>query len=361
MDYYSHGQRGIEMMSGPVQWSITGGQRVAPPSFPPLPVHVTDGPSPGRVWPSGLLSESAPAVGPSAIAVGVVLLGAVPLLAWRWGIPLRSIVLRRHRRLSNSAWASLLFAGIGVASLGGWFLRGGAPSSPLLYFGGIGLFGAVLVSLLLPGRTVSPMVAEALYGALVSTVGEAPDARETSGNTVYYPGGDAADPLDVRVYTLDTATPAYEGVERDSTAVGANSSFRFQPSGAVLYQAFRSRATTTVATDPETFAWQLCQGLTDWFELVSSATPAVEATDGMTIHVEGSAIPGVGKFDHPVVSFLGVALACERERPMVISVQPQTSGPGAYRIGVHPFATVSAEQSINLATQKENHDGPINC
>lgn len=250
-------------------------------------------------------------------------------------------------RLPPESHVAFLLAILGIASLGGWFLSGAATTGPLLYFGGIGLFGAVLVSLLLPERSLPPVVAEGLHRALVSAVERGGNAGATRAVTVYRPGPDGegdtgtAEPGDVRVHTVDGEFRNRDSIESEpsTAATGARSA----AAGAVLYRAFRAEAIPEIGATPETFAWQLCRGLTDWFDLATDATPEVESTGGMTIHVEGSTLPGVDRFDHPIVSFLGVALACYRDRPIAVDVQPGEGELESYRIDLHPFAIHSRD------------------
>ena len=250
--------------------------------------------------------------------------------------------------------AALLLAALGIASLGGWFLWGTATTGPLLYFGGIGLFGAVLVPLIFPERTLPPMVAEGLHGALVSAVEREGGAGATRGATVYRPDPDGAggagstEPSDVRVYALDGEPQDLDSAASVASTLTTESSFRSSAAGSVLYRAFRSEAVPNVGATPEAFAWQLCQGLTEWFELATDATPEVESTGGMTIHIEESTLPRADRFDHPIVSFLGVALACYWDRPVVIDVQPGEGEPKSYRINLRAF-TIHAGDDHQLS------------
>jgi hypothetical protein len=288
--------------------------------------------------------------------------GAAAFSAIVLGAAIVTLALTQHRHgglwrknTSDSRMQpAVVLALLGAASLVGWFFLGSDPGAPLLYFGGIGLFGAILVPLLLPDRTVAPIVAEGLHEALVSTADPGTDGSDARRMAVYDPGSPPAGPAGVQVYTLETTDQDVDLVDAGSAAVTGGSSLRSRPSGVGVYQAFTSEAVPDVGTSTETFAWQLCRGLTDWLELATSATPEAETEGGITVRVAGSTVPGVDRFDHPIVSFLGVALACHRDRAVVTDVQPVPENPGEHRISVHPLAVVPGEDPSSVGVQLES-------
>lgn len=282
--------------------------------------------------PIGLTGGIGSAGSVAAGTVGLVVIGGTVLR--RVG---RVPLLNRGRpgRGSTSSRSARLLAALGISSLAGWLLQVGSPSEPLLYFGGIGLFGAVLVSLLLPERTVPPVVAEGVHEALVATADRVhhpgdPDA------TVYVVNSEAPTPDDVTVWQRGEGPQPSEMIDQQAGSPTGGSPDGCRPSGARLYDAFLSEPCPDVASSLETFAWQLCRGLTDWFELAEEATPGETGPGLVSIEVRNSTLAGGSRFEHPVSSFLGVAVACHQGRSVIVDVEEQ-GGARDYRINLRPI------------------------
>lgn len=266
-----------------------------------------------------------------------------------------------HRRTA----AGLAAVGL-VAVAGGLALP--ASRTVLFAVGATGLFAAVLVAGLPPARSVGADTATAVYDAR-ARLGPALGADlGLSGERVYVPTGapDGDDPARLfvprhRRYVVPDLGPGEEVVVApgDERAAGLS----VAPTGVALYREFRSWSRRETGRAPDVVAAAVADALGTGFGLVESVRVDVVPDAGepsdrgpadvdepadadepagggpaagedvrrpggadagggaATFGVAGSALGPVDRFDHPVASFAGVALAAELSVPVAVSVR----------------------------------------
>lgn len=182
------------------------------------------------------------------------------------------------------------------------------------------LVGGGLNHLLVSGDELPPVVAESVYLAHVSTV-EA-TIVDHAGTPVYVPvGGHRSAKL---VVPESAASP----LEHDWDGEGdiGDGDATFTPSGEALYRHFR-RLHIARESDSGNLS-QFADALESGLELLDGVSASVSEGRG-TVRFDACSLPGVGRIDHPVQSFLAVALARQFGRPVVVrtaDVNPDGSG-----------------------------------
>lgn len=235
----------------------------------------------------------------------------------------------RARRSSDRRTAAALAAvGLVAAAAGVAF-----PDSRTVLFAlaGTGVFAAVLVAGLAPGRSVAADAASAVYDARARHGENLVGDLGLSGEWVYVPtgspGGD--DPVRLfvpqhRQYAVPDLEPGHPLVVAPEDDRGAG--IAVAPTGVGLYRELRSWSRGEPRSDPRTVADAVADALGDGFGLVESVrADAAAADDGptgrATFGVAGSTFGPVDRFDHPVASLAGVALAADLSVPVAVSVR----------------------------------------
>ncbi|WP_137284638.1 hypothetical protein [Halorussus salinisoli] len=202
-----------------------------------------------------------------------------------------------------------------VAGLGGVLFP--ASQATLFAFAGIGLFTSVLTYYLTPERFVSASVGERTYTALATFGQTLVSELGLQDTRLYVPTESTTDEAmaDVRLfipehtnYTLPTADELQSlfVVTEDERARGV----AVPSTGATLFYEFAHTMTDSVADTPSNLADQVTEAIVEGFELADSAVAELDAeTNQVTIGIQGSAFGDVGRFDHPIASFLATGFA----------------------------------------------------
>jgi hypothetical protein len=219
--------------------------------------------------------------------------------------------LRREYQRSRRVEYDRTAAGLAVLGVVGVAAGAALPivREVLLVLGGIGLFAAVLTRFLAPEQFVPLDVAEGLYDATAETRADLVAELELAGDPRYVPTTEG-----VRLFVprRDGASlPEAEALR--STLVVPDDSRRgvaFSPAGETLFDEFRWTLDGSLGESPGAVAARLADGLTEGLELVERASVDVDAA-GRRVSMRLSGVPfgSVDRFDHPVVSFVGVGLA----------------------------------------------------
>lgn len=315
--------------------------------------------------PPGARDESPSAAGgvgtdPSAVADG----DAVEVLGARADV-LAAENRRLRERYEHARASADRRTAAGLAAVGLVAVAGGLalPASRTVLFavGATGLFAAALVAGLQAARSVGADTATAVYEARARLGPALAADLGLSGERVYVPtgapGGDDPARLFVpqhRRYVVPDLAPGSGVVVApgDERAAGV----AVAPTGAALYREFRSWSRREAGRSPDVVAAAVADALGAGFGLVDGvrvdATPGGQtgaggdgtgtedagghadrgeaavrdgaaARDGgaVTFGVAGSTLGPVDRFDHPVASFAGVALAAELSVPVAVSVR----------------------------------------
>ena len=211
---------------------------------------------------------------------------------------------------------------IGLAAIGLCALLGGLlfpdTREVLVAFGMTGLFGAVLTSVLTPAQFVAADVGERVYAASAANGAAIATELDLQEDRIYVPdeSGDVALYIPLTPdYDLPTAAEGPFVLDADSRGL------RLEPTGSRLCTEFRRTVTGELATAPGPLATQLCEALTEQFELADAAAPDIDTETGrVTIAVTNSSFGDVDRFDHPIASLVAVGLATGLDRPVELSV-----------------------------------------
>ncbi len=195
---------------------------------------------------------------------------------------------------------------------------------------GTGLFVAALIYVIAPVRVVPAATVERLYrpsaddrSAFVSELG-------LSDERVYVPGSTTDDTRrSVRLFVPRSSTVESPPPERlQTTFVGdihEPLGLAFRPLGNPLYKVFVSAVTAEPPDEPIAIAEQLSEAIVELFELADSAT-VHSAGEGYVRVVVVPVVDRPDRFDHPVSSLFGVALAETTGRPVSLDVDELDEG-----------------------------------
>ena len=255
--------------------------------------------------------------------------------------------VRRARRTRTRRTAGGL-AAVGVLALSGAVVLPGVREV-LLALSGTGLFAAVLVRSLTPERFVAAPVGERIYEAHAETGRAVVADLGLSEQRVYLPTdtatGAATSP--VRLFVPQTSRDTPDDVpetpvrrERDGAfaVTDAPRGVLWCPTGAGLYHEFEQNLVDEAATGTAALGEQIVDALVDGFELVDGAV--AEAGSGrLSVTVEEGTYGDVDRFDHPVSSFVGSAVAATREHPVTVETTAED--------GADPIVTVRWDDSAD--------------
>jgi hypothetical protein len=226
---------------------------------------------------------------------------------------------------------------IGLAGLGLVALAGAAVfvdvRDVLLALAGVGLFSGLLVYYLAPERFIAATVGDAAYDAYARTGNDLVFDLGLSDHRVYVPTS-----RDARLFVPqydDYGVPSGEDLEGVVVVSEAERTrgIAFHPTGAGLYREFEQSRAGDPATDPETLAGQLADAVVEAFELADAATGDV-GTGRLSVAVTNPVYGSVDEFDHPVASFVGVAVARTLDRPVELDVSTDEEVVGDWIITV---------------------------
>lgn len=214
------------------------------------------------------------------------------------------------------------FAVLGIIALAAGLLLPGSRNT-LFALGATGLFGALLVSTLVPAHSVPTTVGRMTYAATSDTGASLVAELGLSDERVYVPidvGEDA-----VRLFVpqhRDYRLPGDDALA-DTLVTGAGSRGRglaTRPTGDALIAAYEDALLVTEGGTPAETVDQLAEALVAEFGLVRGATTTVEAGRA-EVAVENSAYGPPDRFDHPVPSVLAAGLARRLGRAVEMSVR----------------------------------------
>jgi hypothetical protein len=223
-------------------------------------------------------------------------------------------------RRSNYRRTALGLALVGAVAVGAGVLFPGTRTV-LFALGATGIFGALLTYYLTPERFIAVSVGEAIYRAFAGN-GRALADDLGLGEPVYVPR-EVAD--DVRLYVPQAEAdgagtfPEDDALDPGFVIGDETRGLALVPTGDTLFEEFERSLTGPLAGTPGTLAEQLADGLVEQFELVDGAD--VDANrERVTVGISGSAYGAVGRFDHPVASFLAGGFARAFDVPADVTV-----------------------------------------
>ena len=190
----------------------------------------------------------------------------------------------------------------------------------LFVLGGTGIFGGILTLYLTPGEFVAADVGERVYAAMAANETAIAEELGLSETRVYVPESEHA----ARLY-IPQRSEFEIPTEEDGPVIVSEASrgLLLDATGSYLFDEFEQALTGELAETPTTLAEQLADGVVEQFELASAVEPDVDTEDGrITFEVSGSAFGDLDRVDHPIVSFLAVAVAVARQQPVQVEVTP---------------------------------------
>lgn len=213
--------------------------------------------------------------------------------------------------------ASLALGGLGVL-LGAAAFAVEDGRSVLFALSGIGLFGAILLYVLLPERFVTASVGWRTYAPLAEVGPLFVTNTDLSDRRVYLPTGDGH----VRLVIPESDGTFDSHIER-SVGLHETDNARelvLPTTGDELLTEFREHHGESLTADPEALLHQLLDVLVKEFELIGHATGHVDPNEGRAvIAVERSYYSPPTTFDHPVAAFLAAGFAAGLDTAVVLT------------------------------------------
>lgn len=238
---------------------------------------------------------------------------------------------RLRREYARARRSQYRRSALGLFVVGAVALAGAAlfpvTRDVLLVVGSIGVFAAVLTFYLTPERFVPASVGGGVYEARAETGAALVAALGLTATRVYVPTGDGADAEQPAWLFVpqhqEYEIPPVDALERPFVVTDdeRRRGVSLAPTGGALFTEFSRALSGPLAETPRPLSDQLADALVEQFELVESIGVEVD-TEGkrITVAVSGSTYGDVDRFDHPVVSFLGVGMAVGLDRPVVTDV-----------------------------------------
>lgn len=229
---------------------------------------------------------------------------------------------RRHVR----ATTALATAGV-CALVGAVFFP--FAGELLIALGATGLFGAILVVYLTPERFVSASVGEGLYESIEADRRSTLEQLDVRGSPLYLPV-ETATGSGVRLFVPQYSEHAIPQQKYLNAVfvISPNELARglaFDPTGSTLLAELRRTVSGGLSDDPDGLARQLADGLVETFELVEAAETDVDE-DRLSIVVTNSAYGPIDRFDHPIASLVGTAVAEVMDAPVSVEVESRDGG-----------------------------------
>jgi hypothetical protein len=193
----------------------------------------------------------------------------------------------------------------------------------LIALGATGLFAAILTYVVTPGELVPASTGEHVYDAFASNTSALVQQLGLSDTRVYVPTADAPGvklfvPQHEEYVVPSSTELASPIVVTDAEHARGVALF---PVGAFLFEDFEEVLADPVASDPEALALQLRDGLTDTLEFAQRAAVTVESGDeSASFGIGTPSWAQIGRFDHPVASFIGVGFALGIDSPVEVTV-----------------------------------------
>lgn len=218
---------------------------------------------------------------------------------------------RRTKRVQyrRTAGGLALVGMLAVAGAGLWPSLG----DTLLVLGAIGIFGGLLTVYLTPDRVLTATVSDAVYTTHANTGAAIIEELGLQADQLYVPPADTA--RAVRVFCpkhTDYRPPEKPTslflVDVDESARGA----AVPATGNALYREFEQAAVVSETPSARETVAAVADAIVEQFELADSVEYDHEP-GRVTVEVSGSEPPDISRFDHPIMSLFGVALARTEE------------------------------------------------
>lgn len=191
----------------------------------------------------------------------------------------------------------------------------------LLAFAGTGLFIATLVFLITPQETVPASVFEQVYQSYVDV------GASITTTFVYVPLAlnDEGTDSDVRLVLPEGGEGAGPGGPDPNADLqlledGVSENRQVRPLGELFFREFESRLTVPFGSTPDEIATQLQDALENGWGLARKVEPNRRRDTEYTFDLVGPVCEPVDRFDHPIVSFLGVGFATGLNTPIRVTV-----------------------------------------
>lgn len=230
--------------------------------------------------------------------------------------------LERSTRTTYRRTAVALLA-IGVASAAAGLLVP-AAQEVLVVVGAIGTFGGVLTWYLTPDRVLAASVTASVLDAHAETVAAIRDELGLREDAVYVPDPERVGGA-VLFVPLHAEYDRPEELDRAFLATGEEHSrgVALRPSAATLAGALARSVTGEL--EPGRLPAVVPEAIVEQFELADGAD--AELVDGtLTLDVEGTAIEGIERPDHPIVSLTAVAAARAVDDPVRVEAVDAATG-----------------------------------
>jgi len=244
---------------------------------------------------------------------------------------------RRYRRVALGLGALGVAGGVAAA-----LVPPGIERQTLVAFAGVGLYGAVLVTLLRPPATRESAPSERVYDALAATGRALQRDVGLPDRYAYVPTDTTTDaPTDT---TTDAPTDAATDAPTDTTTDADMAGFApvylvvrgesgpdpleaatdglrpvlsdradgivVYPTGAALFDAYEDLSVVDLEDRAVELADQLAEAAVAGLDLAGAVEPAVDPDAGRaTVTVRDPRFGAVTRFDHPAASFFAVGLA----------------------------------------------------
>lgn len=217
-----------------------------------------------------------------------------------------------------------------------------AEQTVLFALAGTGVFAAILIYYLTPERFVAAAVSEQVYTATADWGDTLQSELGLQETPIYVPVETTVEDRGAPVrlflpqhtdYSLDDSRSLDTGfvIPEDETGRG----LALQPTGATLYAEFESQ-TSGIPETPSEISSQLTDGLVESFELAETVTFEVDSDrSGLTFAITGSSFGAVGRFDHPIQSFLAVGLAVGLNQPITVEQQSVDADDDRFDYRIH--------------------------
>lgn len=232
---------------------------------------------------------------------------------------------------------AIVLSGLGIAAIAAG-VRYPATRTALFVLGGILFFSAVSTYLLLSEAVVRESVYEGVYDTLLTN--EVALIRECglNGSPTYVPRptedalrkGDSP----VRLFVPRDDDESIVDADLDSLFVpssnGRDLGVSLRPIGSNLFAEFESMTKGEVGGSVNKLVTQLADGLVGGLELVDSVATDVDPDQQRAVFMISDSATPIGRFDHPVQSFLGVGMALTLGSPVRAEIESAENSRFAY-------------------------------
>ena len=186
------------------------------------------------------------------------------------------------------------------------------------------LFAAVLLWFLTPERRIRARISERVYTDLAANEEALVAACGLRDSGVYIPRKGSKKGPPVRLFVpLHADYDLPDDADLESLFVRSDTEgcqgLSILPSGGRLFREFESILSTDLSASPDELSIQLADGITEGLELADRVTVDVQpAEQRVVFEITNSLYGPIGRFNHPVQSFLAVGLAVGFDQPVAV-------------------------------------------